>query len=200
MPKQQFPAEIPGSQRSPYVLGIVAKWLLRTPLIGAIDSLEDIDDTFLAIGVGSRNQINGRIFQMDTELVSSIDCFDVSRQLQRRGVGERLLKAYVAKVKAEGAQSLWSDAVSSQALGLRAKVLGAEAMHFYDAEHSEHGFLPMDVGQAVLTNTRINELDLAQPYRPDPQSHIGVYVNLERLDTTGWELPELLQIREPAGL
>ena len=153
-----------------------------------------LDEKFLALGLGTRSQINGRIYPMGDRVASSIDCFDVSKRMQRRGLGERLLKAYIAESKANGAQDLWSDQVSSQALGLRAKVLGVENMHFFDSDapDAQRDFLPLSLEQAMLSNARIDE-----PYNRDPQGHIGVYVNLEQIDTSDWEAPQVIQIRDP---
>ena len=198
MPKKKLQYEIPESRKLPYSTEIVAKWLLRAPIVGALDIILGFDEKFLVLGLGSRSQINGRIYPMGDRVASSIDCFDVSKRMQRRGLGERLLKAYIAESKANGAQDLWSDQVSSQALGLRAKVLGVENLHFFDSDASEtqRDFLPISLEQAMLSNARIDLLD-SEPYYRDAQGHIGVYVNLEQIDTSDWEAPQVIQIREP---
>ncbi len=197
MPKKKISYEIPVSAKSSYRHEIVAKWLLRAPIVGALDTIEMFDEKFLALGLGTSSQINGRLYSMSERTVSSIDFFDVSRRLQRQGLGERLLKAYCVEARANGARDLWSDSVSSQALGLRAKVFGLENLHFYDNEYPQYGFLPLSLDQAFATNTRINQLDTIDPDRRAPQSHIGVYVNLEQIDMHDWEQPQVVQISEP---
>lgn len=194
MPKKQFRDAIPKSDKWPNTYGIVADALLRGPMFGAIDSDEVYDEKLLAFSLGSCSNINGRIYPQDGRTIASVDCFYVSKRLCRHGLGERLLKAFIVASIKNGAEELWSDAVSNQALGLRAKVFGEQALQFYDGETLEDGMLPITLEQARLTNARIDQLDDQNPDRSYPQPHIGVYVDLRSIDTTGWEDSEVVQI------
>ena len=199
MPKKRYAAAIPVSHNPNYATQLVGQWLAtKAPVIGVLDILppELGDEKYLVFGVGSKSQINGRLFDFGDSTAASIECFNVFHKLQGHGIGERLFKGYLAACRDNDATGLWSDSVSNMAIGLRAKILGAEALHFYDNEYPDRGFLPYTIDQARATNSRIDELDRVDSERPAPQGHIGIYVDLTILDMAGWEAPELIRIRD----
>lgn len=84
--------------------------------------------------------------------------------------------------------------MSNQALLLRQKVFGEDNLHFYDENSPELGFLPIDPAQVMLSNDRIDAIDVIDPERPDPQGHFGVHVDLDAVDMTGWERAEVIKL------
>jgi GNAT superfamily N-acetyltransferase len=194
MPKKRFHETIPNPYNRASTTKIVADALLRAPLIGALDNDPVHHDTILAFYLGSNSNINGRIYLQDDRTVASIDYFCVSKQLCRRGLGERLLKAFIATSKEIGATELWSESVSNPALGLRARVLGSRVLQFYDGTSLDEGMLPMTLDQARLSNDRIDYLNTLNPDRSYPIPHVGVYVDLQAINTSNWETPECLLV------
>jgi hypothetical protein len=194
MPKKRFHETIPTCCKLASTTKIVADALLRAPLIGALDNDPVYHDKILAFCLGSNSNINGRIYLQDDQTVASIDCFFVSKQLCRRGLGERLLKAFITTSMAIGATELWSKSVSNPALGLRARVFGAQVLQFYDDASLDEGMLPMTLAQARLSNDRIDHLNALNPDRSYPIAHVGVYVDLREIDTAGWETPDVLLV------
>lgn len=75
------------------------------------------------------------------------------------------------------------------ALGLRAKVFGAANLVFYDGDYSQHGFLPIGIEQVLQCDNRMDDAYAGRPVDENTQGYLGVYVNLEQIDTSGWELP-----------
>ncbi len=189
---------IPSSDKQIRQRAIVADWLrTKGALLGALDVIPIYEEEkYLTLGLGHNSTLSGRIYETPVGPWAAIDYFEVGRHLRGHGIGERLLKAFVVESRNIGATVLWSNGVSNSALALRRKVFGDDLLEFYDCQSSEYGFLPISVGQAIQINDRIDALDAVDDNRPNPQGHIGVCVNLERLNTAGWEGPRILEYIE----
>jgi len=169
---------------------LVASELLRAPLIGNLYSIPEFtDDKELVLFLG-KSFIEGSLRKLGGKEIAHIDNFRVPTGLHGKGIGERLLKAFTAEAKQMGCQELWSSEVASRAVGLRAKVFGPDNLVFYDGDYPEQGFLPIDVAQALSLNDRMDKVYAATPPADGTrQGYIGIYVNLDQVDTSTWELP-----------
>lgn len=171
---------------------LTAKKLLREPLYGAIGSSPNIGESYLDLAIGVENYICGDLKEQHDKKIVTINQLYVSRLLRGKGIGERLMRCFVAEAKHQGAQELWSDNVSNMALGLRARIFGADAMTFYDSDHPEFGFLPISLEQAMDTNDRM--IDAWNSDEDEiPPGDIGAYVNLDLIDTSDWLRPDHLE-------
>lgn len=191
MKSKRYETSIPKSDKLERRQAIVAKWLReKGTLRGALYIIPGYEEEqYLSIGLGSVSTLSGRIVNSGNISSAFIDYFEVSRNIRGYGIGSRLLKAFTAECKDRGATTLRSHGVSSDALSLRRKVFGDEALAFYDGQYGDHRFLPMTIEQAIDTNRRIDALDDDNPDRPDPQGHIGICVDLQKIDTSMWEKP-----------
>lgn len=169
---------------------LTAKKLLSEPMQGSTGVFAGTHERYFDMSLGESSYVVGNLRKMGGKQIVSIDHLYVARMLRGKGLGERLLKNFIAEAKTYGAQELWSDSVSNMALGLRAKVLGETAMTFYDSESPELGFLPITFDQARATNDRTYDAWLRSgKSKEELPSNLGVYVNLNNIDTTGWERP-----------
>lgn len=184
-------ASIPKSDKLERRQAIVARWLReKGTLRAALNIIPGYEEQqYLIIGLGTVSTLSGRIVNSGNITSAHIDYIQVSRNLRGYGIGSRLLKAFTAECKDRGATTLWSHGVSNDALNLRRKVFGDEALKFYDDRYGDRSFLPMTIEQAIGTNQRIDALDDDNADRPDPHGHIGVCVDLQMIDTSMWEKP-----------
>ena len=168
---------------------LVAQELKRAPLVGHLYSYGELsDDRDLILAIGNAAEIEGTIARRSEKLVAHIDRFNVASGLQRQGIGERLLRAFTAEAKQLGVVQLWSDSITPMALRLRAKVFGEANLHFYDGDHIEKGFFPITVEQAIQCDDRLLEAEATRG-EESQLGYIGVFVDLDVIDTSTWELP-----------
>jgi len=153
----------------------------------ASDNVES--DIFMAAYDESGDYVGGldaAVTQKDDRLEAKLMTIDANPP--ERGTGSKLMKALVVELKARKVTDLWSDSLSEDALAMRLKVFGEELLHFYDPDHLEDGFLPMNIQQARSSRHRLD----AYTY-DNPDSLIlgpGVYVDLSKVDSAEWHRPE----------
>lgn len=189
MPKQRFRAPHLDSHTS-YASRLTAQQLLKEPVVGEISSFEGDPNIYMLLGLRDGNGITARIEVEGEYRIGIVQYLGVKKPLQRHGIGEKLMRVCVSEIKALGARELLSDSVSTQALFLRAKVFGAQALEFYD---SEVGLLPLSYEQAIASNRLVDShYPNDQRYKIDGE-HIGVAIDLSTIDTTGWERAQILR-------
>jgi GNAT superfamily N-acetyltransferase len=192
MSKSKYSNRIPVSEIQKTRGSLTARKLMEYPITGTIDTSVALKSHFIDLGLGSDNYISGDITQLHGATVALIHQMYVSRLLRGKGLGERLLRTFVAEAKDRGAEELWSDNISNMALRLRARIFGTAALHFYDSDNTERGFLPMTYQQAVETNDRV--LSTMDPDNGEPIcGDIGAYVDLRNVDTSRWPRAEGLE-------
>jgi GNAT superfamily N-acetyltransferase len=120
------------------------------------------------------NEENARLY---------IDMFQVNEKIQKGGVGTRLLKSFVAEGKDYGATELYGHITSDSALKTRARVFGKENLEFYNHYTKEK-----------LTITFEEALASAEDGRVD----YDVRVDLGKVDTSEWEVPEKVETSDKA--
>ena len=143
-----------------------------------------LDDITTLIFLRHQNSIlEGRIETEGAILKGWVDFF--STHPSRQGMGRKIMEAYVVALKQKGVDELWSSSISPEALGLRVKLFGAEALNFYDDGDPEHRLLPINLDQVVESNNRLASLELSGEV--GAQSYLGAYVDISKIDTTGWQ-------------
>ena len=106
---------------------------------------------------------------------------------KKRGEATRLMQALILTLQQRGVHELWSYTLTSDALKFREKFFGEDALHFYDSQHPENGFLPLTVDQAIATAEQIEKRNRQD--RHAPSNKFGVVVDLDRVDSSGWTAP-----------
>jgi predicted GNAT family acetyltransferase len=162
---------------------------MQQPVLCLTGEIYGQNERYLDMYLGENSYIVGDLKELGGQQVAIINHFKVSRLLRGNGIGEKLFKSFVAEAVARGATSLWSESVSNMALGVRAKVLGATAMTFYDSSAPEQGFLPITYAQARATNERVLEAWLNGTENDDKPDNLGVYVDLTQIDVHDWPRP-----------
>ncbi len=199
MPKRDIVDTIPDLKAQEIRGSLTARKLTEQPMSGAIGVSITMKSKNLDLALGRSNYIAGDITELHGTTIAFIHQIYVSRLLRGKGVGERLLKGFVAEAKQQGAEELWSDNISNAALHLRKRVFGSAALQFYDSDMPEHGFLPMTYEQALDTNIRI--LSTIDPQDGEPScGDIGAYVDLREVDTSEWPRAEELEIADLSTL
>jgi GNAT superfamily N-acetyltransferase len=156
--------------------------LSRVHLVPVTINISHITDDVLGIAakIDAECLIVGNL-DID-ERKAEIESFGVASSLRRRGLGTRLIMAFTAMCKQEGAVELRSDELSSAALHLRKKVFGEERLRIYEPNHLEYGFLPMTFEEAISSVGRSESKDV----RTRDLGAVGVSIDLLAVDTTGW--------------
>ncbi len=199
--RRSYKSQIPKSERT-HRDAIVARKLMASPILGDTYCIRSEPGAgnqriiSLCIGYPEQNYLEGGMYEHSGLLSAAyITRFAISSNLRGIGLGRRMLKAFVAEVKSLGAEELWSDEVSNDALRLRARIFGASALTFYDSDFPDsEAKLPLTFEQALACNDRVEETWKNLTPNKDPQSHLGVYVDLRPVDTTGWEMADFTQL------
>lgn len=128
--------------------------------------------------------IGGNINYLDENKAQLyIDMFQVNEKIQKGGVGTRLLKSFVAEGKDYGATELYGHITSDSALKTRARVFGLENLEFYN--HNTKERLPIDFEQALAS-------------AKDGRVDYDVRIDLSKVDTSDWEMPEKIETSNQA--
>jgi len=99
----------------------------------------------------------------------------VNEQIQRGGIGTRLLQSLAVEGKKYGATELYGHVTSESALKTRAKVFGKENLRFFNHYTKK----PVGINyEEVLKNSSDGRVDF------------DVEVDLTAIDTSNWEGPE----------
>ena len=143
-----------------------------------------LDDNTTLVFLRHQNSVlEGRIETKGPIRKGWVDFF--ATRPPRHGMGRKIMEAYVVALKQNGVDELWSCSISPEALGLRVKLFGAEALNFYDDSDPEHRLLPINLEQAIESNNRIAYQEMAG--EDSSQSYLGAYVDISKIDTTGWQ-------------
>ncbi len=125
----------------------------------------------VVITLPHENFISGTLIDKNnSERQIYIDMFQVPDELQKQGIGTRLLKLLVAEAKYYDADTLGGHITGDSALKTTAKVFGKENLQFYN--HVTGKKLDQTYEQALKENPDVN-----------------IVVDLNKIDTSNWELP-----------
>lgn len=120
---------------------------------------------------GSLNYLNNE----RTQAQMYIDMFKVNEQIQRGGIGTRLLQSLAVEGKKYGATELYGHVTSESVLKTRAKVFGKENLRFFNHYTKK----PVGINyEEALKNSSDGRVDF------------DVEVDLTAIDTSNWEGPE----------
>lgn len=120
--------------------------------------------SFFCLPAGSEiNHLSIAVSQDNPE-VATVEYISVWEPLQRLGIGSRLYRAAATHLYQQGVKRIESYAFNNNALRVKQRVFGEEAMHFSYADDPARHELGVSAGQVIRLNTlleRINERQLA---------------------------------------
>ncbi len=142
------------------------------------------DQYLLTVSLPHGCVING-ILTFQTENTDNsvlyINSFQVPSDYQGKGIGKRLLRSLVTCAKTYGAIKVIGNVTSASALKTRARVFGKENLIFYQrgALGDRQDMMKVDYEQVLANSQNLGR-------------NLFVAVDLTQVDTSDWEVPELI--------
>lgn len=171
----------------PYRRRIVAKALAKSTMNGVVYRLDiSPDELNLHVINGRANAITATVKECGDKLSAHVDSFMVHPGMQGHGIGTGLLKGLVVVAESYGAEELWSVSVSSQALAVRGKVFGKQAMRYYDSWRDEPDFLDINYDEAMKVARSLDRIQEVESDKLAAIGCLGVYIDFDDIETDDW--------------